>query len=48
MGQDGMPSQMPLYEYNRLLRSSEDWQKTENARDTYMDFGLKLAQKMGF
>lgn len=48
MGQDGMPSQMPLYEFNRLLRSSEDWQKTENARDTYMDFGLKLAQKMGF
>lgn len=48
MGADGMPSQMPLYEFNRLLRSSEDWQFTENARDTYMDFGLRLAQKMGF
>ena len=47
LGQDGMPSQMPLYEFNRLLRSSEQWQYTENARDTYMDFGLRFAQKMG-
>jgi hypothetical protein len=48
LGPDGMPSQMPLYEFNKLLRSSEQWQYTENARDTYMDFGLRLAQKMGF
>lgn len=48
IGSDGMPSQMPLYEFNKLLRSSQDWQFTENARDTYLDFGYKLASKLGY
>jgi hypothetical protein len=44
----GNPSQMSLTEFNKLLRGSEDWQYTENARDTYLDFGYRLAAKLGY
>ena len=48
IGPEGSPTMMPLYEFNKLLRSSPEWQKTENARNTYMDFGVQLLGQMGF
>ncbi len=42
----GNYSSMPLGAFKQKLRSDPRWQTTENARDTYLDFGKKLVNKI--
>jgi hypothetical protein len=39
--------QMDLWEWNRYLRTLPEWQNTEEARDTYRNVALSLAQGFG-
>jgi hypothetical protein len=42
----GNYASMPLGAFKQKLRSDPRWQTTENARDTYLDFGRKLVNKI--
>ncbi len=42
----GNYSAMPIGSFKQKLRSDPKWQTTENARDTYLDFGRKLVNKI--
>lgn len=44
----GNYSAMPLGMFKQQLRNDPRWQYTENARNTYLDFGTQLLSKLGF
>lgn len=37
----------PIYEFENALRQDARWQKTKNAREEYMNFGMKVLQDFG-
>lgn len=47
-GQDGKPSTMSLYEFEREVRKSPEWDKTDNAMRTYTDIGETILRNFGF
>lgn len=48
VGADGKPSMVPLYEAQRLIRSDDRWQYTNNARATYAQAGEDILRMFGF
>jgi len=47
VGQDGKPSQLPLYEFEQEIRKDPRWQYTDNAYSSYMDVGTDLLRMFG-
>ena len=47
-GADGKPAPMALYEFEREVRKSPDWDKTNNAMRTYTDIGETILKNFGF
>lgn len=47
-GQDGKPAQMALWEFEREVRKSPEWDKTDNAMRTYTDIGETILRNFGF
>jgi hypothetical protein len=43
----GQPKRTPLWEFSKQIRQSDDWQVTDNARDTYMSAASKFARALG-
>lgn len=43
----GQPKRTPLWEFSKQIRQSDDWQMTDNARDTYMSAASKFAKSLG-
>jgi hypothetical protein len=43
----GEPRRIPLWEFSKQIRQSDDWQMTDNARDTYMSAASKFARALG-
>ena len=43
----GKPRRIPLWEFSKQIRQSDDWQMTDNARDTYMSAASKFARALG-
>jgi len=43
----GKPRRIPLWEFSKQVRQSDDWQMTDNARDTYMSAASKFARALG-
>jgi hypothetical protein len=43
----GEPKRTPLWEFAKQIRQSDDWQVTDNARDTYMSAASKFARALG-
>jgi len=43
----GQPKRTPLWEFSKQIRQSDDWQMTDNARDTYMSAASKFARALG-
>lgn len=48
VGPDGKPSVVPMYEYEKQVRSDPRWDKTNNAYATYTKVGNDLARLFGF
>jgi hypothetical protein len=47
VGQDGKPSQLPLYQFEQEIRKDPRWQYTDNAYSSYMDVGTDLLRMFG-
>jgi hypothetical protein len=47
VGPDGKPSTKPLWQFEKELRSSPEWQYTNNARNTVDSMSLKVLQDWG-
>jgi hypothetical protein len=47
VGTDGKPSTKPLWQFEKELRSSPEWQYTNNARNTIDSLSLKVMQDWG-
>lgn len=47
-GADGKPAPMALYEFEREVRRSPEWDKTDNAMRTYTDIGETILRNFGF
>ena len=47
VGQDGKPSVVPLYAFDKQIRKDDRWQYTENAMDTYAKTGTRILQMFG-
>jgi hypothetical protein len=47
VGTDGKPATKPLWQFEKELRSSVEWQYTNNARDTMDSLSLKVLQDWG-
>lgn len=45
---DGKPAAMSLYDFEREVRSSDEWQKTDNAMTVYTGIGEDLLRTFGF
>jgi hypothetical protein len=43
----GQPKRTPMWEFSKQIRQSDDWQVTDNARDTYMGAASKFARALG-
>lgn len=48
VGGDGKPSVVPLYEFERIVRSDPRWQKTDNAYKTYSEAADSILDMFGF
>lgn len=46
-GQNAEQGLAPIYEFENALRQDARWQKTKNAKDEYMNFGMKVLQDFG-
>ena len=47
-GADGKPATMSLYEFEREVRKSPEWDKTDNAMRAYTDVGETILRNFGF
>jgi hypothetical protein len=47
VGQDGKPSQLPLYQFEQEIRKDPRWQYTDNAYSSYMNVGTDLLRMFG-
>lgn len=47
IGADGKPAVKPLWQFERELRSTPEWEKTNNARDTIDSLSLKVMRDWG-
>lgn len=47
VGPDGKPITKPLWQFERELRSTKEWEYTNNARDTMDTLSLKVLRDMG-
>lgn len=47
VGADGKPALKPLWEFRKEVMSDPRWQYTQNARQTYTDFGKSVLQRFG-
>lgn len=47
VGQDGKPALKPLWEFRKDVMADPRWQYTQNARQTYTDFGKSVLQRFG-
>ena len=47
VGADGKPATKPLWQFEKELRSTVDWQYTNNARDTMDSLSLKVLKDWG-
>lgn len=47
VGPDGKPSVKPLWQFEKELRSTNEWQYTNNARDSIDSMGLKVLRDWG-
>jgi hypothetical protein len=43
----GKPRRVPLWEFSKQIRQSDDWQMTDNARDRYMSAASKFSKALG-
>ena len=47
VGPDGKPITKPLWQFERELRSTKEWEYTDNARDTMDSMSMKVLRDMG-
>jgi hypothetical protein len=47
VGPDGKPMVKPLWQFEKELRSTNEWQYTDNARDTFDSLSLKVLRDWG-
>ena len=47
IGADGKPAVKPLWQFEKELRSTPEWEKTNNARDTIDSMSLKVLRDWG-
>jgi hypothetical protein len=47
VGPDGKPITKPLWQFERELRSTKEWEYTNNARDTMDSMSMKVLRDMG-
>ena len=47
VGADGKPSVVPMYEFKKMIRKDERWDKTDNALDEYTSAGMNILQMFG-
>lgn len=47
-GADGKPAQMALWEFEREVRKTPEWDKTNNAMSAYTDIGETILRNFGF
>lgn len=47
IGPDGKPTVKPLWQFEKELRSTSEWQYTDNARDTFDSLSLKVLRDWG-
>jgi hypothetical protein len=45
--ESGKPRRVPLWEFSKQIRQSDDWQMTDNARDRYMSAASKFSKALG-
>ena len=43
----GKPKRTPLWEFTKQIRQSDEWQMTDNARDSYMSAAAKFSRALG-
>lgn len=44
----GKPAVLPLYEFDKMIRSTEEWKRTDNAHATYASVGDDILKMFGF
>ena len=47
VGADGKPGVVPMYEFKKMIRKDERWDKTDNALDEYTSAGMNILQMFG-
>lgn len=47
-GSDGKPAQMATWEFEREIRKTDEWDKTDNAMQAYTDIGETILRNFGF
>jgi len=47
VGPDGKPTTKPLWQFERELRTTKEWEYTNNARDTMDSISMKVLRDMG-
>jgi hypothetical protein len=47
VGPDGKPTTKPLWQFERELRSTKDWEYTDNARDSMDTLSLRVLRDLG-
>ena len=47
VGPDGKPTTKPLWQFERELRTTKEWEYTNNARDTMDSMSMKVLRDMG-
>lgn len=45
---EGKPAPMAMYEYEKMIRQTPEWDKTDNAMRTYTDIGETILKQFGF
>lgn len=45
---NGKPGVLPLYEFDKMIRSTDDWKKTDNAYATYSGVADNILKMFGF
>lgn len=48
IGADGKPAQVPLYEFDRMVRATDDWKNSEDGMTTYSNVADDLLRMFGF
>ena len=47
VGADGKPGVVPMYDFKKMIRKDERWDKTDNALDEYTSAGMNILQMFG-